>query len=107
MTDLQLEDLLEPEKKKFKRQPLYVDPPKDGKAEFHTIPSFSNPETIYDIRVMPDGEVRCSCIANVMGWNCKHIKTFIARHYPPKRTPIEEPIIEPKEPDGFGAEIPF
>lgn len=55
----------------------YVKKPKNGKALFFKIPSSRNPEITYDLRVMPDGELRCGCMANTMGWQCTHIKFFL------------------------------
>lgn len=59
----------------------YVKPPKDGKALFFKVPSFSSPGSLYLLRVMPSGEVKCSCKANAVGGlKCRHIKDFLTRY---------------------------
>lgn len=55
----------------------FVKPPKEGKALFFVMPSSSG-ESTYDLRVLPDGEVKCSCKGHVLGgFRCTHIKNFL------------------------------
>lgn len=62
---------------------VYTDKPKENKALFFEVPSATIPDRKYMIRVMPDGEIRCACIANTMGHICTHIKYF-EKMYNPK-----------------------
>jgi len=56
---------------------VYVKPPEDGKALIFKVPSMSVEGKEYDLRVMLDGEVRCSCPYFVFsGKVCSHIKKF-------------------------------
>jgi hypothetical protein len=58
------------------KEKISVKKPKDGKALFFEVPSKTVPDKKYTIRVMPDGDVRCSCIANTTGNVCLHIRYF-------------------------------
>ena len=55
---------------------IFVKKPKSGKALFFEVPSKTTPGQNYTIRVMPDGDVRCGCIANTMNHICLHIRYF-------------------------------
>lgn len=110
---------------------IYVKKPKDGKAIFFKVPSRTTPGREYTVRVMPDGDVRCGCIANTMGSLCLHIKYFLKvynedqeklikdikaedlEEYKKESTPIKEEEIPleidtaMKKPNGFASEFPF
>ena len=59
-------------------EPAYVKPPADGKAKFFKVPSKSVEGKMYDLRVMPDGEVKCGCPYHVFtSKHCSHITDFI------------------------------
>lgn len=55
---------------------VYTKPTETGLAEFYKIGSLTDKSKVYVIRIMPDGEIRCSCPANAYGNICNHIKIF-------------------------------
>lgn len=114
------------------KEKKYVKKPKGGKALFFDIPSRTTPGKMYKVRVMPDGEVRCACTANVMGNMCLHIGAFLKLYNQDKeklmgdivtedleelkeereerdeKKKTAEKVVEPiKESRGFGADFPF
>lgn len=78
---------------------LYTKPTEDGKAKFIQVESQSSKGKYYTLRVMPDGEMRCSCTANVYGNVCNHIKKYMG-------IPIEEKKKHNKK-DSLHDVIPF
>lgn len=104
---------------------VYVKPPTEGKAEIYKVPSKSVEGKTYDLRIMPDGELRCSCPYFVFsGKLCSHIKDFTAVHAKRKQeervNTVNKVTSEPKEPlnppkteekpkkvPSFGDDFPF
>lgn len=65
------------------KEPMYTQKPKGGNALFFEVPSATIPDKTYTVRVMPDGEIRCSCIANTFNSTCTHLRYF-EKMYNPK-----------------------
>lgn len=64
---------------------VYTKPTESGLAEFYKINSLTDKSKVYVIRVMPDGEIRCSCPANAYGNICSHIKIFTGEYKPKEK----------------------
>lgn len=106
--------------KEILKDHIFVDPPKDGKAIIIKVHSKSVEGKLYDLRVMPDGEVKCSCPWNVLsGKKCSHISDYLSVHNNIKETDTPEDISkamktmnvykvkEPKKVGSFAQDFPF
>ena len=74
-----------------KDKSVYVTPPEDGKAKIFDVPSKSVEGKTYKLRVMQDGELRCSCPFFVFsGKICSHIESFASMKKPESTKPMQE-----------------
>lgn len=60
------------------KEETFVKPLRTNKALMFDIPSRTIENFAYKVRVMPSGEVRCSCKGHVLGGHkCVHMKDFL------------------------------